>query len=51
MRKWLEAVTNKDTLHPSTHDYWTLKPLEDSDDKSSANSKLVAEEKQTLKKV
>ena len=21
MRKWLEAVTNEDTLHPSTHDY------------------------------
>ena len=45
MRKLLEAVTNEDTLHLSTHDHWTLKTLEDFDDKSSENSELVAEDK------
>ena len=45
MRKWLEAVTNEDTLHPSTHDYQTLKLLEDFDNKLPANSELVAKEK------
>ena len=49
MRKWLEAVTNEDTLHPSTHDYWTLTPLGNFDDESSANSESVTEEKTNIK--
>ena len=49
MCKWLEAVTNEDTLHPLTHDYWTLKPLDDFNNKSSANSESVAEDKTTIK--
>ena len=49
MCKWLEAVTNEDTLHPLTHDYWTLKHLDNFNNKSSANSELVAEDKTTIK--
>ena len=49
MCKRLEAVTNEDTLHPLTHDYWTLKPLGDFDNESSANSESVAEDKTTIK--
>ena len=49
MSKWLESGTNEDTVHPLTHDYWTLKPLDDFEDKSSANSKSVAEDKTKIK--
>ena len=42
-------MTNEDTLHPLTHDYWKLKPLGDFDDKLSANSESVAEEKTNIK--
>ena len=51
IQKWLEAVTNEETLHSSTHDYWTLKPLGDFDNKSSAKSELVAEDKPNIKKL
>ena len=42
-------MTNEGTLHPSTHDYWTLKPLDNFDNKSSANSESIAEDKTTIK--
>ena len=51
MCKQLNAVTNDETLHPSTHDYWKLKPLDDFDNKSSANSELVAEDKPIIKAI
>ena len=47
--KSLAAVKNEDTLRPLTHDYWTLKPLDDFDNKSSAKSESVAEDKTTIK--
>ena len=49
MIKCLDEVTNDNTFHNSTHDYWTLKLLGDFDNKSSANSELVAEEKSHIK--
>ena len=39
----------KTFLHPLTHDYWTLKPLGDFDNKSSANRESVAEDKANIK--
>ena len=49
MSKWLEAVTNEDILHPLTHDYWKFKPLDNFNNKSSANSESVAEDKSNIK--